>query len=242
MNMDLLLVLFIGFASLIVAFAVFYIAFEMIKDTRAHRVAMKEAEAQRAMAMAQMQQASQPVAPTVITVAAPQVAPQPVAQEEAPAVEEKKEEQPVAETNDDNNVSFNAVQTQTLEEKYNLLPVKYQKYYDEIAKYAASIEGHKVIKNNRYEEYKMASARLVRLLIKRGTVIAEFIFSNFDFKNYASENKVSVKQAPTAIKIVDEEAVKVAKDSIDICIKTYFDEKEMKKELAKEKRKAKKEQ
>lgn len=233
MNMDLLLTLFIGFASLVVAFAVFYIAFEIVKDARAHRLMMKQAEAQQAIALAQLQQSG--VKPETRE-AVQEVQSKVVVQE--PAIQAKVD---MPKEKDDNNVSFSAVQSQTLEEKYALLPEKFKKYYDEIAKYAQGIEGYKVIKNSRYEEYKIASARLVRLLIKRGTVVAEFIFSNFDFKNYAAENKVGVKQAPTSIKIVDEESVKVAKDSIDISLKTYLDEKAMKKELAKEKRKSKKE-
>ena len=52
------------------------------------------------------------------------------------------------------------------------------------------------------------------------------------------ENKVDVKQAATVIKITDAAAVQAAKDSIDIVVKTINDEKEYKKQQAKERRKA----
>ena len=76
------------------------------------------------------------------------------------------------------------------------------------------------------------------MLIKRGQIVCEFIMYNSDFKNYVNENKVAVKQAATVIKITDEAAVQAAKDSMDIVVNTINEEKEYKKQQAKERRKA----
>ena len=166
-------------------------------------------------------------------------APAPVVVEEpAPIVEATPaEEVAVAEeaTEEDKGIVF-ATATQTLEEKYLELPAKLRGYYDDIVKYATVMEGSKRFKNARYEEYKVGNTRLVRLLIKRGVVTCELIVPNNSFKSYVSENKLAVKIAPTVIKVTDETTVQAVKDSIDIVVKTAAEEKEMKKQLAKERR------
>lgn len=140
------------------------------------------------------------------------------------------------EPNRENAVTFEADKTQTIDDKYKALPKKERKFYDEIVNYAAQVEGVRRFKNTRYEEYKVGKSRLVRMLIKRDIITCEFILPNNDFKYYVNENKINVKQAATVLKIVDEAAVKVAKDSIDIAVKAIQEEKDLKKEQAKERR------
>ena len=164
------------------------------------------------------------VAETVVE----EVVEEPVIEEEVvvPVIEEKPD------------VAFNTTAKDTLEEKYMNLSAEQKAFYDEIALYAANKEDAKKFKNLRYEEYKIGKARLVRMLIKRSQVVCEFIMYNSDFKNYVNENKVSVKQAATVIKITDAAAVQAAKDSMDIVVNTINEEKEYKKQQAKERRKA----
>lgn len=168
---------------------------------------------------------------------APAVVEEPVVEE--PVVEEVAqtvEEEVVEEEKPD--VAFNTTAKDTLEEKYLALSAEQKGYYDEIALYAANKEDAKRFKNLRYEEFKIGKSRLVRMLIKRGQIVCEFIMYNSDFKNYVNENKVAVKQAATVIKITDEAAVQAAKDSMDIVVNTINEEKEYKKQQAKERRKA----
>lgn len=136
----------------------------------------------------------------------------------------------------ENAVSFAADKTQTIDDKYEELAKKERKFYDEIVNYASSVVGSRRFKNTRYEEYKVGKSRLVRMLIKRGIITCEFILPNNDFKYYVNENKINVKQAATVLKILDEASVKIAKDSIDIAVKAIEQEKELKKEQAKERR------
>ena len=179
------------------------------------------------------------------------VAPVPVAEPvvEEPAVTAVVEpvvEEPVAEEKEeeivDGAVTFSADKGLTLDDKYNDLDSASKKRYDEIIKYASAVEGSKRFKNLRYEEYKIGSLRIVRMLIKRGVIVCEFMMQNANFKSYVSENKISVKQSATVIKVTDNETVQVIKDTIDIVVKAIAEEREFKKQLAREKRKAKRQE
>lgn len=123
--------------------------------------------------------------------------------------------------------------SKTLDEKYLELSPEYKGYYDEIVRYATSLENSKHYKNSAYEEYKVGKNRLVRLKIKRGVIICELVIPNLAFKNYVSDNKVSVKQAPAIIKVIDETSLTAEKDSIVIAVKAIEEERAYKKEQAK---------
>ena len=73
-------------------------------------------------------------------------------------------------------------------------------------------------------------------MIKRGEVVCEFIFIDKDFKNYANANNVKMKPSATTVKINEPAAVGVAKDGIDLVCQQIEEEKEYKKQLAREKR------
>lgn len=227
--MGTLISVFMVFACLMCLFAVMVIVREILLDGRASRAKAVKTET--------VYVEKEPVAETVAEEKVVAEVEEPVVEE--PVVEEvaAAEEIPVAEVvEDDDTVRFAPKQSQTLEEKYLALSATERGYYDEIALYAAKKEEAKKYKNARYEEYKIGKTRLVRLLIKRGTVICEFMLQNADFKNYISENKVSVKHSATVMKIEDAEAVQAAKDSVDIVIQAIAEEKEYKKELARERR------
>ena len=78
----------------------------------------------------------------------------------------------------------------------------------------------------------------VRLLIKRGIIHCEFILQNSDFKNYVNENKISVRQSATTMLVESAATVDAVKNSIDIAVAAILEEKEYKKQLAREKRRA----
>lgn len=140
-----------------------------------------------------------------------------------------------------NAISFSVANNLTLDEKYQTLAPEYKCYYDEIVQYAMMKDSVKCYKTTRYEEYKIRKTRLVRLQIKRGVVICEFILLNEDFKNYITENKVSVKQSPVVLRVLNPEAVQAAKNSIDIAVKTAAVEKERQVELKRTKQREAKE-
>ena len=138
---------------------------------------------------------------------------------------------------DENAVVFSAGDVQkTLDEKFQELDETQQRYYVEIVQYAMSKEGAKQFKNQRYEEYKIGKTRLVRLQIKRGFVVCEFILLNADFNNFIRDNTVRGKQSPTVLRVEDDAAVGIAKNSIDIAEKAALEEIEYKKQQRREKR------
>ena len=227
--MEILFMVFMVVVSIISLFAVLVVLRDIVKEilsakyqTGARVNMVAEAEAIVAKAAAKEEPAP------VLTVV-----------EEAPVqpvVEEAEEEKP-AEV-DDGKISFSAGQQQSLEEKYLALSAEARGWYDEIIRHASMVEGSKRFKTLRYEEYKVGKNRLVRVLIKRGIINCEFILQNSDFKNYVSENKISIKQSATTILVENAATVTAAKNSIDIAVAAIAEEKEYKKQQAREKRKA----
>ena len=233
--METVFIVFMSLVSVICLFAVLVILKVMLEDMRVARERqMKELDAQLKEHQQQINLQTLPaVAPIAPVEEAPVVATQPV-------VEEKVEEVSV----EDDSVKFSAEGVkQTLDDKYIALSQEAKGYYDEIVKCANGVEGVKRFKNARYEEYKVGNSRIVRLLIKRETVIAEFILQNSDFKSYVSENKVAIRPAPTVLKITNSDMLKTACDSIEIVVKQIEAEKEAKRlemlERRRERRRAK---
>ena len=173
-------------------------------------------------------------APVVETPAPIVEAPAPVVEAPAPVVEAPA---PVASFETaDGTISFAAAQRQTLDEQYLALSKEQKRYYNKIAAYAAGKEGSKCIKNQRYEEYKIGSKRIVRLRIKRGVLHCEFLMINRDLRNHANENKIPLKEAATSIKVTNTETVEMVFSSIDLAIQLIDEERAYKKQLAKERR------
>ncbi len=219
--MTVLLIIFMVFAIMTCIFSALVITREIVRDSLERRQASTPAPAP-APAPAQAE-----AAPTVQQTEAQQT-------EELPFYPVAEEETPSAQTTEA--VRFSTKTAPTLEEKYLALSPRQRGYYDEIVKYAAAVENAKRIKNTRYEEYKVGITRLVRLLIKRETVVCEFILPNADFKNYVNENKVNVQHAATGMKITDDTALQAAKDSVDIVVAAMAQEKEYKRQLALQRR------
>ena len=126
----------------------------------------------------------------------------------------------------DDQVRFSAEPKQSHKYKYMALSVEQKAWYNEISSYASNVEEVKHVTTGGYDEYRLYGKRIVRLLIKRGTVIAEFIIANPNFSRYVSTNKISVKQSATALKIVTAKDVGAAKDSIDIALREIREERE----------------
>lgn len=230
--MYVLMICFIAVVLIIGIFCVVVVARDIVNEERAKKNASEAATA------------------TPVVVYQPAPAPQ---QTEEPEVEEPKEEpakeepateetavteEDAEEAEDDGVVNF-ATGTKTLDEKYLELIPEFKGYYDEIVRFANTVEGSKRYKNANYEEYKVGKNRLVRLKIKRETVICELVIPNLAFKNYVSENKVEVKQAPATIKVVDEATLSAVKDSMQIAINAIEEERAYKKEQAKLRRRQK---
>ena len=131
-----------------------------------------------------------------------------------------------------------AVPAPTHEEKYNALPDDVRAFYDEIAQYAASIDGATSAMRKRYEEYSLGNSRIVRMTIdSKGTIVCAFILRNSAFFTYASENEIAVTTAPTKMKITGEGLVAAAKRTIDMVVNNIEEENALQLRLADERRK-----
>lgn len=138
---------------------------------------------------------------------------------------------------DGDSVVFSATK-ETLAQKYDALSDEMKGYYDEIVNAAKAVEGNRCFKNDRYEEYKVGKNSIVRLLIKRGIIVCEFVIANSDLRNYMVDNKLKVKQAPTTLKVMDQATLEAAKQTMAIAVKQLEEERQYKKEQARAKRKA----
>lgn len=230
--MYVLMICFIAVVLIIGIFCVVVVARDIVNEERAKKNA---SEAATATPVVVYQPAPAPQQAEEPEVEEPKEEPA----EEEPATEETAVTEEVAEEAEDDGVVNFATGTKTLDEKYLELTPEFKGYYDEIVRFANTVEGSKRYKNANYEEYKVGKNRLVRLKIKRETVICELVIPNLAFKNYVSENKVEVKQAPATIKVVDEATLSAVKDSMQIAINAIEEERAYKKEQAKLRRRQK---
>ena len=230
--MYVLMICFIAVVLIIGIFCVVVVARDIVNEERAKK---NSSEAATATPVVVYQPAPAPQQTEEPEVEEPKEEPA----EEEPATEETAVTEEVAEEEEDDGVVNFATGTKTLDEKYLELIPEFKGYYDEIVRFANTVEGSKRYKNANYEEYKVGKNRLVRLKIKRETVICELVIPNLAFKNYVSENKVEVKQAPATIKVVDDATLSAVKDSMQIAINAIEEERAYKKEQAKLRRRQK---
>jgi len=252
--MEILFMVFMIVVSIMSLFAVMVVLRDIVKEILAAR---REKDRENACIIAQAERiiAEAKAKDENATSPAPiEAEPEAVAEEEAPAeeasasacaIEPEVKDEPEAvaveaaeEADSEGMITFSMGQQQTLEEKYLALPAEKRGWYDEIIKYASVVEGSKRFKNVRYEEYKVGKNRIVRMLIKRGIIHCEFILHNSDFKNYINENKISVRQSATTMLVENAATVDAVKNSIDIVVAAINEEKEYKKKLARERRRA----
>lgn len=248
-------VIFMLFLCALCLFAVVVIVRDMIYENAKTRRERDKEEASRAVQEVPVvikPVAAEPVVieQPVVTQAVP-VVEQPV----APVVEETVEEPVVEETIEapvaveevavaeeeeeaDNAVVFSS-HVLTMPEKYATLSSEYKTYFDDIVKFALTKEGVKEFKFNNFYDYKIGSYRVVRIIIKRGEIVCEFSFIDRDFRNYANASNVRMKAAATSLKVSEALAVGVVKDGIDLICNQIAEDKEYKKQVAREKRREK---
>lgn len=220
-----LMICFIVIVLIVVAFCVAVVVRDIVLDERARKNGGQDPTA--ASAAVGMSAPVTAEVPTADEAAEPEPDEETAEEETTSAEEDEAELAPGEER-----VLFSAG-SETLDEKYLALSPESKGYYDEIVRFANTVEGSKRYKNASYEEYKVGKNRLVRIKIKRDVVVCELVIPNLAFKNYLSENKVEVKQAPTIIRVVDEATLSAVKDSMQIAINAIEEERAYRKEQAK---------
>lgn len=142
------------------------------------------------------------------------------------------------ETTDENAVSF-SMTSLNMDEKYAMLSKEYKGFFDSIIKHVMSKEGIKENKRSGSYDYKIGSYKVLKMMIKRGEILCEFMFIDREINKYASTSGVKVKQSATVIKVIEPSGVGVVKDGIDMICDQIEDDKEYKRNLAREKRREK---
>ena len=165
------------------------------------------------------------------------------AEEEPQEVVTEPEAEPapeaVEQTDEDENAVVFSRQSLTLEEKYATLSTEFKRHFDDIIKHALAKEGVRELKYGNYYDYKIGSYKVLRITIKRGEIVCEFQFLDRDFMNYANASNVKMKQSATSIRVTEPSAVGAVKDGIDLVVTQIAEDKEYKKNLAREKRREK---
>lgn len=145
------------------------------------------------------------------------------------------------EENDDNAVMFSK-NNLSITEKYAMLSGEYKGFFDAIVKHVLSKEGIKEFKRFGSYDYKIGSYKVLKISIKRGEIICEFVFIDRELINYVNTSGVKMKQSATIIKVNEPSGVGVVKDGIDMVCDQIEDDKEYKKNLSRLKRKEKRKQ
>ena len=127
----------------------------------------------------------------------------------------------------------------THQDKYDALSDDARSLYDEIAAYAAAVDGAQSKMSKSCEQFAIGSKKIVRLSIKNDVVVCSFSLRNINVFAHEGENKIMISTASITTKITDSERVSAAKNTIDMVVRSINDEKELKSRLASEKRKQK---
>lgn len=225
--LQVVVIVFMLFLCILCLFAVVVILRDIMLESARNRRELKEMKRQEILAPA-----------TTCNECEKKVEEEPE-RESAVSEEVKENINPVEENKlDDNAVVFSS-HVLTMEERYAALSTEYKRYFDDIVRHALSKEGVKENKHSSSYDYKDASYRVLRMMIKRSEIICEFSFIDREFKNYANASNVRMKQSATTVKVTEASAVGVVKDGIDLVCTQIAEDRAYKKQLAKEKRREK---
>lgn len=165
--------------------------------------------------------------------------------EEELAVEQEQEvaetEETQVEESENEDVVVLAVDKKTMAEKYEELPEEIKELYNGLIDYALSKDEEAVkAETNAYTTVRIKKEKLIKLSIKRDTLVGEFLLVDPNLKHFVKESNVkSVKPTATKVKILSTDEFETCKNMIDMCYNAYQDELEYRKEKRREKRRLK---
>ncbi len=140
----------------------------------------------------------------------------------ATATEPPKEEEPAVapqeETGKDE-VKFS--ESKSIEESYEELSVEQKSFFDELKNTALAKPNAVLSITKNYENIKIGKRSIIKLLIRRGVTVAEFVLENDALKEYrlSSQNKKGkskIKIRPTVLAVTELDTLKAAVDMIHL--------------------------
>lgn len=130
--------------------------------------------------------------------------------------------------------------TLTYDEAYAELSGEEQRRVDDILAFAMSKDkAAKKTQSKTAATVSLGRNQLVRIAIRKGGILARITVPNDELSAYADVSKTKIKAKPIDIKVDAPETVGTVKDSIDLTYKGILDERERKKQLQRERRRAK---
>lgn len=130
--------------------------------------------------------------------------------------------------------------TLTYDEAYAELSGEEQRRVDDILAFAMSKDrAAKRTQSKTAATVSLGRNQLVRIAIRKGGILARITVPNDELSAYADTSKTKIKAKPIDIKVDAPETVGTVKDLIDLTYKGILDERERKKQLQRERRRAK---
>lgn len=130
--------------------------------------------------------------------------------------------------------------TLTYDEAYAELSGEEQRRVDDILAFAMSKDkAAKKTQSKTAATVSLGRNQLVHIAIRKGGILARITVPNDELSAYADVSKTKIKAKPIDIKVDAPETVGTVKDLIDLTYKGILDERERKKQLQRERRRAK---
>ncbi len=149
-------------------------------------------------------------------------------EEKAEPEEEKQEAEGETEEDGDKEVvQFKTIKT--VEELYAELSPEQQSFFDEL-KSKAMAKPHAVLSvTKNYENVKIGKRSIIKLLIRKGVTVAEFLLENDMLKEYRKNSankkgKSKIRIRPTVISITELATLKTALDMIDLAYEQIIED------------------
>ena len=127
-------------------------------------------------------------------------------------------------------------------EAYAALSPDEKRYVDDILAYAQKFEGAKLVTNEHAACVYYGKKQLVRILLRRGKIVARMQVQNNTLAGYADENSLSLREKPVDVRVENAASVGYIKGILDINYATFKEEREIKEAKKKEERRLKRQQ
>ena len=127
-------------------------------------------------------------------------------------------------------------------EAYAALSPDEKRYVDDILAYAQKFEGAKLVANEHAACVYYGKKQLVRILLRRGKIVARMQVQNNALAGYADENSLSLREKPVDVREENASSVGYIKGILDINYATFKEEREIKEAKKKEERRLKRQQ
>ena len=127
-------------------------------------------------------------------------------------------------------------------EAYAALSPDEKRYVDDILAYAQKFEGAKLVTNDNAACVYYGKKQLVRILLRRGKIVARMQVQNNALAGYADENSLSLREKPVDVRVENAASVGYIKGILDINYATFKEEREIKEAKKKEERRLKRQQ